>query len=176
MKERTRNEKRWKKLATRIGIATGPALVGSIGTKQRMNYTAMGDVVNLAARLEGLNKRYKTRILITEATYRAAESEIVARPLEFVTVKGKRQAVKVYEPLSTREEAASEVLQLAELSDQALTAYLNANFDEACRLYRELLSRVPRDLHTSQMAEKAEKLRKNPPGDDWTGTEIMDTK
>lgn len=176
LKERSRKEKQWKKLATRMGLASGPALVGSIGTKQRMNYTAMGDVVNLASRLEGLNKRYKTKILITEATYRAAESEIVARPLGKVIVQGKRHSVKVYEPLSSREEADSEILQFAELSEQALTAYLEANFNEACRIYREILSRVPGDHPATQMLERAEELRQNPPDEDWTGVETMHTK
>ncbi len=97
-------------------------------------------------------------------------------PLEIVAVKGKRHAVKVYEPLSTREEADSEILQFAKLSEQALTAYLKANFDDACRIYREILSQAPADDPAAQMLERAEELRQNPPGEDWSGVEIIHTK
>ena len=99
---------RGHKLGQRIGLNSGDALVGNIGSRQRFNYTVMGDVVNLASRLEGANKYFGTSIVVSEATFKLAQTTCAWRELDIIRVQGRAEAVKIYEPLSLLGQATPE--------------------------------------------------------------------
>jgi adenylate cyclase len=161
---------------TRIGIATGSALVGNVGTHNRMNYTAMGDVVNLAARLEAQNKTYGTEVLVAESTYLAATSRVLGRPLDVVAVKGKAQGVRVFGLLCLASEADETSRQIADLSEQALSAYLARDFANAVTLYDRVLAILPDDSAATVMKERAVAFQKSPPPAEWNGVYVSTTK
>lgn len=94
--------KLYKNMRTRFGLHAGPAIVGNVGSKDRLNYTAIGDTVNLAARLEELNKQYGTEIIVSESVYQAVQNEFMFRYLDTVKVQGKDNPVKIYELLTTK--------------------------------------------------------------------------
>ena len=162
--------------STRIGIATGKALVGNVGTKTRMNYTAMGDVVNLAARLEAQNKTYGTEILVSESTYLVAKSRVVGRPLDVVAVKGKALGVRVYGLLCLVSDRDETTDRLVDLSEKALAAYLGRDFTGASKLYAEILALRPGDSAAEVMKARAEAFEKAPPPNDWNGVYVSTTK
>ena len=126
-------------------------LVGNVGSRERFSYTAMGDGVNVAARLEGLNKTFGTTICISDSVYGAAASKIVARPLRRVQVKGRNQAFMVYELLGIAFSEDSELKagpndkRLSDMTCIASGAFEKGDFGEAACRYRQILEEFPND-------------------------------
>jgi adenylate cyclase len=164
------------KLSARIGIATGDVLVGNIGSRERLNYTVMGDTANLSARLESLNKQYGTYCMIDETTYQQAKSVIVARPLDVVAVKGKTQGVRVYEILALASDNNLRAVSIAKHSTAALDAYLTRRFDDAAAAWANVIELLPGDKTAVSLHDRATAFAALPPGPDWEGVTVVTEK
>jgi adenylate cyclase len=161
----------------RIGVNSGAALVGNIGSRDRLNYTAIGDVVNVASRLESLNKRYGTDILIGEATFQEAGNGIVTRLVDKVAVYGRRGGIAVYELLGLTEARA----ELGDLSwiaqyDAGFDHYLNRDFDRAIEAFREADRLRGRDEPSRRMILRCRSYIEQAPPLDWDGTDTAESK
>ncbi len=156
----------------RYGLHTGVAIVGNIGATDKLNYTAIGDNVNLASRLEGANKQYGTALLISETTREAAREEIEVRELDVVKVKGKARPVKIFELLAARGELTPEQARVRNRFEAGLKLYRERRFAEA----REQFLAEKADAPSSIFAERCARFLEQPPGPEWDGTYEMVTK
>jgi adenylate cyclase len=163
-------------LKMRIGMNTGSAVVGNMGSRNKMDYTMMGDTVNTAARLEGVNKAYGTYTMISDATYTPAKNGIFVRELDSVTVVGKEEPIGVYELLGYPDQIDDVLRSLVELYGKGLGAYRNRNWDEAMNHFSAALSTNPHDGPSQTMLRRCKDFRVSPPDKDWNGAFMMDTK
>jgi len=153
----------------RIGLNTGECVVGNMGSAARFDYTALGDPVNQAARLEGLNKFYGTRILAAEPTWREVKDEMIGREIDFLKVKGKDEPVRVYEIMAEKGRETPGQARLIERYNQALAAYKERRWDEVIALAGPVLDEV-NDGPTRVLLERAQKFMATPPPPDWDGS------
>jgi adenylate cyclase len=153
----------------RIGIATGEVLVGSIGSEFMMNYTVIGDTVNLASRLEGVNKIYGSHALVSAATIAAAGDTIEAREIDRVVVVGQTRAQVVFEIMGRRGELTPEQGVVRARYAEGLAAYRARQWDDARRALAAALEAIPGDGPSMALARRIEGFRTNPPAETWDG-------
>ena len=159
-----------EKCDLRIGVATGEALVGSIGSDVMMSYTVMGDVVNLASRLEGANKLYGTRNLVSDRTIAAAGAAFEVREIDRVVVAGHTHSEIIFEMLGRQGELTPQQLSLRDRYLEGLAAYREQRWDDALRALNSSLEAMPGDGPSMALLNRVESLKTNPPSQDWNGS------
>ena len=158
---------------TGTGIAYGEVTVGNIGSEKKMDYTVIGDMVNLASRLEGLTKVYHEPLIISESVQRAIDKKLPCRMLDLVAVKGKTKAVKIYcvrRSLTPQEEEGWGLHALG------LQLYYNREFEKAASCFAQVRTHLPADRLSVVFAERCRAHREHAPGPDWDGTEFITEK
>lgn len=158
-----------KDLLMRVGLNTGQAVVGNLGSRSRFDYTMLGDAVNLAARLEGNNKQFGTYTMIAEATASRLPDRIHCRELGRIAVVGRAEPVRVYEPMTAEQYAAAKTR--FDTFSQALGLYYEGSFEQARTKFLEISDDPP----AGKYAERCAELAQNPPAE-WSGVWIMESK
>ena len=160
-----------------VGLNTDLVVSGNIGSPKRMDYTLIGDGVNLAARLESACKQYAAQILISEYTFKKLRGLYRIREIDRVVVKGKTEPVGIYEVLDYHsEETFPNLMEVVNYFKEGLMQYRNMNWDSAVRGFEEALKLNPDDRLSRIYIERCENLKANPPPDDWNGVRIMTSK
>ncbi|WP_029648211.1 adenylate/guanylate cyclase domain-containing protein [Methylocystis sp. SB2] len=160
----------------RIGVATGEALVGSIGSEHMMNYTVIGDTANLAARLEGANKIYGSRILASEATAMGAADVVETREIDLVAMAGQARPERIYEIMARKGCLTSEQEELRARFLEGLEAYRQRSWDAARRAFLQALAIAPEDGPSLTFIRRIDALIAAPPENDWDGSWRLEQK
>jgi adenylate cyclase len=160
-------------LGLRAGINSGDAVVGNVGSPTRLNYTVLGDPVNLASRLEGANKAYGTELMIGEATYRQLPRRYLMRRLDHLVVKGKARPVKVYEAVGLAGDVAPERAEGVRRFHAALALYYRRRFAEAAGQFAALAGADP---VAALYRDRAAAYSQTPPPADWDRSYSLTTK
>lgn len=153
----------------RIGLNTGIAKVGFMGTDTLASYTMMGDTVNLAARLEAAAKDYGIDILISQFTKKDIEDEMVTRELDIVRVKGKSEPVTLYELVGEKGEVSDEKLELVTKYEEGLNLYKNKKFREALQKFEKVIEKDPENKAAAMLIDRCEHYLVEPPPENWDG-------
>lgn len=156
-------------LFTRIGINTGDMVVGNMGTPKKMDYTIMGNAVNLAARLEGVNKQYRTGILVSEETYKYGCANITARQLDRVRVVGINTPVRLYELIEEKSMIDSKTVEGLEVFQKGLEIFEIREWVKAQKIFTNVLKIFPDDGPSKKYIQRCLDFMKKPPGKDWDG-------
>ncbi len=157
----------------RIGLNSGPALVGNIGSRRRFNYTVMGDAVNLASRLEGANKFFDTDILASEATVAQCQETCAWREIDAIRVKGRQQPVRIFEPLAEAGKESAEQRACGAAYAEGLAAWRARDFDTAAQAFARIAAD---DAPAARFEQRARALAAQAPGADWEPVNTLEGK
>jgi adenylate cyclase len=160
-------------LRQRIGLNSGEALVGNIGSRRRFNYTVMGDMVNVASRLEGANKFFGTTIIASETTVALTGAAFVWRELDTIRVKGRAGATRIYEPLATAGEATAQQLSYSEAYAEGLARWRGRDFGAAAEHFARTASDDP---PSALFLKRATELAGHPPDPNWEPVNALEEK
>ena len=180
VKKFNENQRRIGKCEFQIGIGLnyGEVTVGNIGSERKMDYTVIGDAVNLASRMEGLTKTYHSEILISESLFdelrkTSPDAGLSYRFLDIVAVKGKTKGVKIFTVKNSLTPAEKQAWQL---HNQGMKLYFNRSFSEAAAKFGEVLTLLPEDFNAENMRSRCAEYASSPPPGNWNGVEVMKTK
>jgi class 3 adenylate cyclase/CheY-like chemotaxis protein len=163
-------------LLTRIGINSGEMIVGNMGTGKKMNYTIMGNSVNLAARLERVNKHYGTWVLAAEDTVRQTEERFLTRRLDKIRVVGMNEPVRIHEVMEIKADAADALRELADLFCKAYELFELRIWKDAEIAFNKVLTLFPDDRPSLLYLDRCRQYREKSPADDWGGIFDMNEK
>ena len=185
LRQKWKKEDNWPEIVYsmqhRIGLNSGKMVTGNMGSEMRMNYTMMGDTVNLAARLESSAKQYGVYNFVGENIYEAAEKDFVFRFLDFVKVKGKNIPVKVYELISAKGNTDNKIIKLVQAFEEGLDYYYQQKWDKA-KLQFEKAEQMEEHFESRNTTpskvyiERCSMFKNNPPGENWDGVWTMTAK
>ena len=166
---------KWEKegkarLFTRIGIHSGEAIVGNLGSSERLNYTAVGDTINVASRLENINKNYKTKIIVSDAVYEEIKDRFTLRLVDCVVVKGRTKSSHIYELLSDKDcRVEFNVTAYRPIFAKGFKAYQQQHWDKAISYFKQCLEVYPEDNIAPIFIERCTQFKVTPPPAEWKG-------
>ena len=164
-------------LTCRAGINTGNMIVGNMGSKKVFDYTVLGDEVNLASRLEGANKAYGTRTMISHSTYNLVKESFITRPLDLIRVKGKHKPVQVYELIARKgDNIGEEITNILPIFNTGINYYQTRNWEKAGECFRYCLKLRPDDGPSKLYLKRVLQYSKMPPPENWDGVFEMRSK
>jgi class 3 adenylate cyclase len=154
---------------TRIGIHTGNVIVGNLGYKERLNYTIVGDTVNVSSRLEGINKTYRTEIIVSEDTYKKCLNNFEFRLLDRVSLLGRLQGMNIYELISYKNDINERQKKICGFYETGLQYYFDQNWQKAINYFYSIIKYQPNDAPSRLMLNRCLRYKNNPPPEEWNG-------